>query len=205
MPRQYFVLPCRPKGSFLRGSYESFSLSSAAGDIGRIEAVRVWHEPGGGSIGGSWCLHKLEVEAVFRGKDCSLPCATLAGDCPVVFTVCLEQGSRTTGSTCNSARHACCIATVDGCAGSACCCCAGATYVFAKSPPECWVAKGAEKAVVLRQPKLLRSDEQAALVAEASELQRQLDSNTSLEEGDKAVLAARLQKLQLRLMHVGIA
>lgn len=65
---------CRPKGSFLRGCCDTFSLASAAGDIGRVEAVRVWHEPGGGSIGGSWCLQRLDVEAVFRGEglQCSL-------------------------------------------------------------------------------------------------------------------------------------
>lgn len=63
------VIVCvhRPKGSFMRGSCESFSLSSAAGDIGRIEAVKVWHEPGGAAIGGSWCLQQVDVEAVFRG------------------------------------------------------------------------------------------------------------------------------------------
>jgi hypothetical protein len=69
-----YVLPlcCRPKGSFLRGCCESFSLSSAAGDIGRIEAVRVWHEPGGGSIGGGWCLQRVDVEAVLRGGCCAM-------------------------------------------------------------------------------------------------------------------------------------
>jgi hypothetical protein len=58
---------CRPKGSFLQGSCESLSLSSAAGDIGRIEAVKVWHEPTGAAVGGGWCLQQVDVEAVLRG------------------------------------------------------------------------------------------------------------------------------------------
>ena len=73
------VYVCRPKGSFLRGSCESFSLSSAAGDIGRIEAVKVWHEPTGAALGGGWCLQQVDVEAVFRGGwGDVLPCSLAA-------------------------------------------------------------------------------------------------------------------------------
>lgn len=57
-----------------------------------------------------------------------------------------------------------------------------------------------ERAVVLAQPRVARDvDDAAALLAEAAELQRQLDNDAALEEGDRAVLAGRLQKLQLRL------
>jgi hypothetical protein len=72
------------------------------------------------------------------------------------------------------------------------------TYIFVK--PDCWIGKGAERAAVLDKPRQLRSDDSIALAAEAAELQRQLDTNTSLEYADRALLAARLQKLQLRLV-----
>lgn len=78
---------CRPKGSFLRGCCDTFSLASAAGDIGRVEAVRVWHEPTGGSIGGGWCLHRLDVEAVFRGEG--LRCTLRFSHTPV--TTCCDR------------------------------------------------------------------------------------------------------------------
>jgi hypothetical protein len=79
-------------------------------------------------------------------------------------------------------------------------CIAGVTYVFSKpGNQECWVGWGIERAVVLTQPRKARLDDAAALAAEAAELQRQLDNNVALEDGDKAVLADRLQKLQLRL------
>jgi hypothetical protein len=74
---------------------------------------------------------------------------------------------------------------------------AGVAYVFVK--PDCWIGKGAERAVVLDKSRLLRSDDSSALAAEAAELQRQLDTNTLLNDADRALLAARLQKLQLRL------
>ena len=54
---------------------------------------------------------------------------------------------------------------------------------------ECWVGRGLERAVVLTQPRKARLDDAAAL---AAELQRQLDNNTALEDGDKAVLADML-------------
>lgn len=78
-------------------------------------------------------------------------------------------------------------------------CATGVTYAFAKLPPECWIGKGAERAVVLNQPRLLRSGDESALLAEAAELQQQLEANVSLEAADRAVLTARLQNLQLRL------
>ena len=52
---------------------------------------------------------------------------------------------------------------------------------------------------MLTRPRLVKSDDSAALLAEAAELQRQLDSNAALEEGDRAVLTGRLQQLQLRM------
>jgi hypothetical protein len=73
------------------------------------------------------------------------------------------------------------------------------TYAFAKAPAECWIGKGADRAVVLNKPRLLRSGDESALLAEAAELQQQLQANVSLEAADRAVLAARLQNLQLRL------
>jgi hypothetical protein len=76
------------------------------------------------------------------------------------------------------------------------------TYVFNKAAGDCWIGRGPERAVVLSQPSRLRADDLNALLAEAAELQRQLDSNVSLEETDRDILSSRLQKLQLRLSAV---
>lgn len=69
----------------MRGCVESFSLSSAAGDIGHIEAVRIWQEPGGGSIGGGWCLQRVDVEAVFRGGCCAILCLLLSSSAAMLL------------------------------------------------------------------------------------------------------------------------
>jgi len=72
-------------------------------------------------------------------------------------------------------------------------------YVFTGASPDCWIGRGPERAVVFIEKRMVRSDDDAALRAEAAELQRQLDHNASLDDGDKRRLAGRLQQLQLRL------
>lgn len=102
---------------------------------------------------------------------------------------------------------------INDCAGNACCLlhapmplsaaadrsAAGVTYVFVTKPSESWIGRGEGRALVLSEPRLLRHSDGGALMAEAAEVQRQIDTNTGLSEKDKLVLAGRLQKLQLRL------
>jgi hypothetical protein len=58
----------RAKGAFARGCVDRFTLFCEDGDLGDIKGVRVWHEPDGTSIGGGWCLDKLELEDKFKGR-----------------------------------------------------------------------------------------------------------------------------------------
>jgi hypothetical protein len=57
----------RARNSFGRGSTEAFTVLSSSGDVGDIAAVLLWHEPDGGSLGGGWCLERVEIEAKFKG------------------------------------------------------------------------------------------------------------------------------------------
>ncbi|WIA44023.1 hypothetical protein OEZ86_010395 [Tetradesmus obliquus] len=61
----------RARGSFDRGSVESFTVLSEAGDLGEVAALLLWHEPEGSSIGGGWCLEKMVVEAALKGVSYS--------------------------------------------------------------------------------------------------------------------------------------
>lgn len=57
----------RAKDSFSRGCVDRFTLFSESGDMGNIEAIKIWHEPDGGAIGGGWCLDKVEIENKLKG------------------------------------------------------------------------------------------------------------------------------------------
>ncbi|WIA23518.1 hypothetical protein OEZ85_000255 [Tetradesmus obliquus] len=61
----------RARGSFGRGSVESFTVLSEAGDLGEVAALLLWQEPDGSSIGGGWCLEKVTVEAALKGVSYS--------------------------------------------------------------------------------------------------------------------------------------
>jgi hypothetical protein len=61
------ALPRGP-GTFQRGCVDSFTLLYEAGELGEVQGVRVWHEPDGSTIGGGWCLDRVEVEHKLRGE-----------------------------------------------------------------------------------------------------------------------------------------
>lgn len=58
--------------------------------------------------------------------------------------------------------------------------------------------RGTDKAVTLRNARLLRRGDADALEAEAGELTRQLASNAALDAADRAELERRLQQLRVR-------
>jgi hypothetical protein len=58
------LLP-RPPGYFTRGRADAFTLRGGA--LGRVEWVRVWHQPNGAAFGGAWNLEKVELDDVTEG------------------------------------------------------------------------------------------------------------------------------------------
>jgi hypothetical protein len=137
------------KGAFARGGCDAFALHSAAGDVGPIAAVRVWHEPPGAALmGGGWCLAAVEVEAVLRGES------------RAVFYCCVAQ------HTLPSHRHDLTHTHTHTRAH------AGTTYAFANAAGEGWLARGRQRGVTLTRPTVTRRKaDRDALAAEAHELQ----------------------------------
>lgn len=74
-------------------------------------------------------------------------------------------------------------------------------YCFTNSTADGWIGRGPERGVTLTRPQLLRRGDSDALLAELSELRRQLATNSALDDQDRVLLGARLQKLQSRLGH----
>jgi len=56
----------RAKGSFARGCVDTFTLKVKR--LGRVEWLRVWHEPDGPALAGRWSLEAIELEDRHRGE-----------------------------------------------------------------------------------------------------------------------------------------
>jgi hypothetical protein len=58
----------RARGAFGRGAVDVFTLTGAP-RLGRVEALAVWHEPGGAALGGGWSCEVVELEDRHRGES----------------------------------------------------------------------------------------------------------------------------------------